>query len=276
MDTSNRTTVIAPKSAFGFPDIVRTWQVRELIAVLAWRNIRVRYKQSVLGFLWAILVPFASMVIFSLIFGKLADMPSDGFPYPIFVYAGLLPWHMFAKGFAEVSGSIEMSGTLIKRTPIPRLVFPLSNALPSAVDFGMSLAVLAGLMFYFDVPMTLRMLAIPLVAAAIVFVSFSFGIWIAVASVTYRDLKNVLPFLIQIWFFATPVIYPSSLVEPPWDLAVFLNPMAAIVGGMRWAVLGTDLPSLASVAFSAGVLAVVCILGLVVFRYFERIIPDRL
>lgn len=215
------------------------WAYRELLYFLVWRDIKVRYKQTALGATWAIIQPFFSMVVFSLFFGKLANMPSDGVPYPIFSFAGLVPWNFFASGLTSSSDSLVSSANLIKKIYFPRLAIPISTVLAGGVDFLIAFGVLILLMVYFGIAPTVRILFIPAFALLAFITSLGVGLWMSALNVKYRDVRYTVPFITQFWMFATPIVYPSTLLSEPWRTVYGLNPMVGVVEGFRWALLGT-------------------------------------
>lgn len=216
------------------------WQYRELLYFLVWRDVKVRYKQTVLGAAWAIIQPFCTMVVFSLFFGKLARIPSDGIAYPIFAYAALVPWTFFANGLAISSQSLVSDANLIKKVYFPRMAIPIATVLSGVVDFALALAVLLGMMWYFGIAPTLNVVWLPLFLALAFVTALAAGLWLAALNVRYRDVRYVVPFLVQVWMFATPIAYPSSLLEEPWKTLYGVNPLVGVVEGFRWALLGTQ------------------------------------
>ncbi|MBM4042921.1 MAG: ABC transporter permease [Planctomycetes bacterium] len=249
------------------------WRYRELLYFLAWRDVRVRYKQTVLGFLWAFLQPFAKMVIFSAIFGGLAKIDSEGFPYPIFLYAGLLPWQFFSESLGRSSQSVVGSSNLITKVYFPRLIIPLSAIGACLVDFAISFTILIGLMFYYSIPLTLAtLLVVPLVALTIL-AAFGIGCLLSALDVTYRDFRYMIPFVVQIWMFLTPVLYPVKIVPARWQWLLLLNPLTGIVDAYRAAILGKPF-QWGSLATSTAVILVAILIGTLYFRRTERRFAD--
>ncbi len=250
------------------------WEYRELLYFLVWRDIKVRYKQTSLGAAWAVLQPFMTMVVFSVFFGHLAKIPSDGLPYPIFAYSALLPWQLFAYALNESGNSLVTNQQLITKVYFPRLIIPVSSILAGLMDFAIAFMVLLGMMLYYRIAPTVAVLALPLFIGLAVLTALSVGLWLSALNVKYRDVRYTIPFLTQFWLFATPIAYPSSLVPEPWRVLLGLNPMAGVVEGFRWALLGKtgDLGPLMLVS----VLAVVLLLvgGLIFFRRMERTFAD--
>lgn len=266
-------TVIEPSKGWRMLDLRELWAYRELLWVLAARDVRVRYKQTLLGAGWAILRPLLTMVIFTVVFGQLAKMPSDGYPYAVFVYAALLPWTFFAAAVGTAGGSLVGSASLVSKVYFPRLIIPLSSIGASLVDLFVSAVVLLGLMAWYGVSWSWRMAAVPLLVCGVVFTALGVGTLFSAMSVAYRDVHHLVPFLLQIWMYVTPVIYPASLVPEHWRWLLFLNPMAGLAEGFRSAFLGRpfDLPALAiSAAVAAGGFA----LGVAYFERVERRFAD--
>lgn len=230
--------IICPVRRWSLPRPVEIWRFRELFFFLTWRDIKVRYKQTVLGVLWAFIQPFIKMVVFSIVFGRLADIDSGGFPYPVFLYAGLLPWEFFAEAVNRSGQSLVSGASLMKEVCFPRALLPMAAVGGVLVDFAMSFAILVGLMLYYKLsPEAGLLLVVPLTLAAIL-IALSVGLITSALNAIYRDFKYVLPFLVQIWMFMTPVVYPSSLVPARFQWVLQLNPMTGIIDGYRSAILG--------------------------------------
>jgi lipopolysaccharide transport system permease protein len=250
------------------------WEYRELLYFLTWRDIKVRYKQTVLGAAWAIIQPVFTMVVFSVFFGHLARIPSDGIPYPIFAYCALLPWQLFAHTLGQTSNSVVANQSLITRVYFPRLVIPISGVLGGLVDFAVSFVVLLGLMFYYRIVPTAAILTLPLFLLLAVTTALAVGLWLSALNVEYRDVRYTIPFLTQFWLFATPVAYPSSLVPERWRALYGLNPLAGVVEGFRWALLGKAEGPGPLLTVSVAVVVVLLIGGLYYFRRMERTFAD--
>jgi len=250
------------------------WEYRELVYFLIWRDIKVRYKQTVLGASWAILQPFLTMVVFSLFFGRLAKIPSDGLPYPIFSYAALVPWTLFANGLRQASNSLVGSANLIKKVYFPRLALPLAAVLSGGVDFMLAFLVLLGMMFYYGVSPTIHTLWLPLFLLLAFMTSLGVGLWFTAMNVQFRDVHYVVPFLTQLWLFITPIAYPSSLLSEPWRTLYAINPMAGVVEGFRWVLLGTVTAAAPMVIISAVIALVLLVSGALYFRRMEKIFAD--
>jgi lipopolysaccharide transport system permease protein len=250
------------------------WEYRELLYFLMWRDIKVRYKQTVLGAAWAIIQPLFTMVVFSLFFGQLGKMPSDGIPYPIFSFAALVPWTFFANGLNQSSNSLVGSSNLITKVYFPRLVVPLAAVLSGVVDFAVSFAVLLGMMFFFGIVPTLNFLWVPLLLVLAFIASLGVGLWFSALNVEFRDVRYLITFVTQLWLFATPIAYPSSMLPQPWRTLYGLNPMAGVVEGFRWALLGTNTAPGPIIAVSSTVAIIVLITGAFYFRRMERTFAD--
>ena len=266
--------VIDPTSSRPLVEVRELWHYRDLLYFLTWRDISVRYKQTVLGFLWAILQPFLTMVVFAIFLGRLAGMPSDGVPYPVFSYLGLLPWTYFSGAVTRAGTSVVSNAHLLTRVYFPRVLVPLSATLSALVDFAIASLVLGGLMAWYGiVPARTAVLLLPL-AALTALAATGIGMWLAALNVRYRDVQYAIPFLMQLWMFATPVVYPTSLVPTGWQPLFALNPMTGIIDAYRAAVLGTalDWPSLGISALSAAVLAA---LGAWQFHRMEQSFADQ-
>jgi lipopolysaccharide transport system permease protein len=250
------------------------WEYRELLYFLIWRNVKVRYKQTALGAAWAIIQPFFTMVIFSIIFGGLAKIPSDGIPYPIFAYCALLPWQLFSQALTESGSSVVANQYLITKVYFPRLVIPLSAVLGGLVDFGIAFVILVGMMAYYGIAPTAAVLTLPFFLLLALGTALGVGLWLSALNVQYRDVRYTIPFLTQFWLFATPIAYPSSLVPEPWRAFLGLNPMAGVVEGFRWALLGTGRAPGIILVVSVAAVVVLLIGGLYYFRRMERTFAD--
>jgi len=250
------------------------WQYRELLYFLTWRDIKVRYKQTVLGAAWAIIQPFFTMVVFTLFFGKLAKIPSEGVPYPIFSYAGLLPWTFFAQAMNQSSDSLVGNANLITKVYFPRLVIPLSAGLAPLVDFCIAFIVLIAMMFYYQIFPTGTLIWLPVFLLLAFATSLGVGLWLSALNVQYRDVRYTIPFLTQLWLFATPVIYPSSAVHGPWRILLGLNPMTGVVEGFRWALLGIGEAPGGMIYTSMGVALLLVLTGVIYFNRMEKTFAD--
>jgi lipopolysaccharide transport system permease protein len=250
------------------------WQARDLLYFLTLSNIQVRYKQTLLGASWAIIQPFFTMVVFSLFFGRLAGMPSDGIPYPIFSFAALVPWTFFANGLAQSSDSVVRLANTVKRVYFPRLVIPLSSIMSGLVDFAIAFVVLLAMMPWFGITPTVHVVWLPAFLLLAIVTALGASFFLAALNVEYRDVRYVVPFLIQCWLFATPIAYPSSLLPEPWRTVYGLNPMAGVIEGFRWALLGTgDAPG-PMLAVSTVIAVLLLVAGTLYFRRVERTFAD--
>ena len=272
--SSPQVVVIRPSKGWVSLNLRSLWEYRELLYFLTWRDIKVRYKQTALGAAWAILQPMATMLIFSLFFGRLVKVPSDGIPYPIFAFAALVPWTFFANGLNQSSNSLIASANLLKKVYFPRLAIPIATVLAGVVDFILAFVVLLLLIAYYRITPTINIVWTPLFLALAFVTSLGVGLWMSALNVKYRDVRYVVPFLIQIWLFATPVAYPSSLLSQPWRTIYGLNPMVGVVEGFRWALLGTNTAPGLMVAASAVAALLILISGAFYFRYMEKTFAD--
>ena len=268
-------TIIRPSRGWVSLDLRELWEYRELLYFLVWRNIKVRYKQTVLGAAWAILQPVLTMVVFSVFFGRLANVPSDGFPYPIFNYTALLPWQLFARAVTDSSNSLVTNQRLITKVYFPRLVIPISAVLAGLVDFGIAFLVLLGMMFYYRIRLTVYIWTLPLFILLAMGAALAVGLWMSALNVKYRDVHHIVPFITQLWFYATPIAYSSSLVPEGFRALYGLNPLVGVVEGFRWALLGSQAWGTRTLVVVSA-LAVVLLLvgGLVYFRRMERTFAD--
>lgn len=250
------------------------WAYRELFYFLTWRDVKVRYKQTVLGAAWAIIQPFFTMVVFSLFFGKLAKMPSDGIPYPIFSYAALVPWTFFANGLTSATNSLVNSANLIQKVYFPRLVIPISAVLSGVVDFALAFLVLLGMMLFYGIHPTSAVVWLPLFLLLALITALGVGLWLTALNVQFRDVRYVVPFVVNFWMFASPVAYSSRLLDEPWRTLYGLNPMVGVLDGFRWALLGVnDAPG--PIVYASSLAAVlIFISGLYYFRRMEKTFAD--
>ncbi|HZJ24329.1 MAG TPA: ABC transporter permease [Anaerolineales bacterium] len=265
---------IEPPRGWAALELRELWLYRELLFFLAWRDIKLRYKQTALGAAWAILQPLLTMVIFSVIFGQLAKLPSDGIPYPIFTYAALLPWQLFSFALTNSSNSLINSQNLISKVYFPRLIIPLASTLAGLMDFAIAFLVLLGLMVYYHITPTMAILYLPLFLILALLSALAVGVWLSALSVEYRDVRYIVPFLTQFWMYATPIAYASSLIPENWRLLYGLNPMTGVVEGFRWALLGIQTSGGSMILVSAAVVVVMFISGLYYFRRMENNFAD--
>ena len=268
-------TIVRPSSGWHTVDVAELWRYRELLFFLVWRDFKVRYKQTVLGAGWAILKPVLSMVIFSIIFGRLAGIPTDGMPAPVFYFAGLLPWILFHDGVAKASSSLVTGRSLVTKVYFPRATVPLASVLAGLVDFGLAAIVMAGLMVFFSVPVGPALWAAPFFVLLTVLTGFGVGLWLSALNVSYRDIGYVTPFALQAWLYASPVAYSATLIPEGVGQAIYaLNPMAGVIQGFRWAVLGSGQPAPELLAISLLVAAALLVSGSVYFYRVERSFAD--
>ena len=266
--------IIRPSRGWVPLKLADLWAYRELLYFLVWRDVKVRYKQTVLGAAWAIIQPFLTMVVFSVVFGRLAKIPSDGLPYPVFAYCALLPWQLFAHALTESGNSLVASQNLITKVYFPRLVIPLAAVLGGLVDFAIAFLVLLAMMAYYGIAPTAAVATLPLFLLLAVATALGVGLWLSALNVQYRDVRYTIPFLTQFWLFATPVAYPASLVPEPWRAVFGLNPMAGVVEGFRWALLGTAHAPGPMLAVSGAVVLALLVGGLYYFRRMEKTFAD--
>jgi len=266
---------IQPSSGWVSHRLAELWHYRELAYFLVWRDIKVRYKQTVLGAAWAIIQPVFTMLVFAVFFGHLAKMPSDGVPYPIFAYAALVPWTFFANALLQASNSLVGSANLIKKVYFPRLIVPLASVLSGIVDFALAFVVLVMMMAGYGITPSLRLLWVPVFVFLTMLTALGVSLWLSALNVEYRDVRYVVPFLTQFWLFATPVAYPSSLLSEPWRTLYGLNPMVGVVEGFRWALLNIGSAPGPMLAVSGLASAVLVAGGAFYFRRLERSFADR-
>ena len=267
-------THIVPTSGWVSLRLGELAEYRELLYFLVWRDVVVRYKQTVLGAAWALIQPLFTMVVFSLFFGRLAGVPSDGVPYPIFTLTALVPWTFFATGMSLASNSLVGSANLITKVYFPRLTIPLATVLSGLVDFALAFALLVVMMLFYGIVPDLRVLWLPLFVALALVTALGVGLWLSALNVQFRDVRYVVPFLTQLWLFATPIAYPSSLLHGWWRTVYGLNPMVGVVEGFRWALLGVGRGPDATLAASVAAAVVLLVSGAFYFRRMERSFAD--
>jgi homopolymeric O-antigen transport system permease protein len=268
------TVVIGSKKGLFDLDLGSVWKYRELLYFLVWRNVKVRYKQTAIGGAWVILQPLLTMAILTVIFGYLIKIPSDGLPYALFAYAAILPWTYFAQALSRGGGGLVNHAGLITKVYFPRLLIPLAAILTPLVDFGFTFLILIGLMGWYGIAPTWSALAVPLFLLLAVTTALAVSLFLSTLNVKYRDVGNLIPFVTQFWMYASPVIYPSSMIPDRWRLVYSLNPMVGVIDGFRWALLGKEAPD--AIALSVSIAAVVIMLvgGVVYFRRTERTFAD--
>jgi lipopolysaccharide transport system permease protein len=250
------------------------WAHHELVYFLIWRDVKVRYKQTALGAAWAVIQPLFTMIVFTLFFGRLARIPSDGLPYPIFTYAALVPWMFFANGLAQSADSLAGSANLLRKVYFPRLAIPVATVLSGVVDFAIAFSVLLLMMLAYGVWPTANVLWLPALLLLALCTSLGVGLWLSALNVQYRDVRYVVPFLVQFWMLATPIAYPSSMIPEPWRTIYGLNPMSGVIEGFRWALLGTGHPPGMMLAVSVAVSLALLVGGAFYFRRLERTFAD--
>lgn len=265
---------IEPSTGFVQLKLRELWEYRELFYFLIWRDIVVRYKQTALGVAWAVIQPVMTMVVFSIFFGKLGKMPSDNLPYPIFSFAALVPWTLFANGLTQGTNSLVGSSNLIKKVYFPRLIIPTATVMAGVVDFAIALGVLVIMMIGYGITPTVNIIWLPVFLILTLVTSLGVSLWLSALNVRYRDVKYVIPFLVQIWLFATPIAYSSSLLSEPWKTVYGLNPMVGVVEGFRWALLGTDSSPGMMVMVSGIAAFVMMFTGVIYFRKMEKTFAD--
>jgi lipopolysaccharide transport system permease protein len=275
LSASEAATIIDARGAPVLASLRELWAYRELLYFFVWRDVKVRYKQTVIGFGWAIIQPFFTMVVFTLFFGNLAKMPSDGLPYPVFYFSALVLWLYFAHALQTATNTMVEHQRVITRVYFPRVILPLSAVLSGLVDFAIGCVVLLGIALFYGVVPGLAMVAVlPLLVLVTLLTAFGAGLWLSAMNAMFRDVRYALPFLVQVWMFASPVVYPSSLVPDRWKWLYGLNPMAGVIEGFRWALSGSgQAPGLVFLGSAAGV----CLLtvgGLLFFRKMESTIID--
>jgi lipopolysaccharide transport system permease protein len=266
--------VIEPSRGWVSLGLSELWRYRELIYFFIWRDIKVRYKQTILGGAWAIIQPLLTMLIFTLIFARLAKIPSDSVPYPIFAYTALVPWTFFATGLTQSSTSLVMGSNLVQKVYFPRLALPVSKVLSGIVDFVLAFLMLIGMMLYYHIVPTYHVLWLPFFLLLALMTSLGVSIWFSAMHVQFRDVQYAVPFLVQIWMYASPIAYPSSLLSERWRTVYAINPMVGVVEGFRWALLGTATAPGPMVFVSVLVSVAILISGAFYFRRFEKTFAD--
>jgi lipopolysaccharide transport system permease protein len=269
-----RVVRITPLRGSLWRDLHEVWEHRQLLSFLVWRDVKVRYRQSLLGAGWAILQPFMVMVAFSILFGRVAQLPSDGIPYPVFYYSALLPWTYFATALAQATNSLVSNQALVKKVYVPRMILPIAGVLSGLPDLGLSFAVLLAMLFVYGIVPGGGIVLLPVFVVIAIVTAVSLGLWLSALNAVYRDIRHALPFVIQMAMFASPVVYPSSLVPETWRWLYRLNPMAGVIEGFRWALLSRGLPPDASLLGAGAALVVLLIGGIVFFRRMEAAAID--
>jgi lipopolysaccharide transport system permease protein len=265
---------ITPPARWWVLPFAELWDYRELIYFFVWRDIKVRYKQTAIGAVWAVLQPFLTMLVFSLFFGKLAQIPSESLPYPIFYYSALLPWMYFASALQNSTTTIVENQRLVTKVYFPRLALPLSSVMSGLVDFGISFLMFVAMMFYYRIQAGWAMLMLPVFLVLAVLTALGVGLWLSALNAIYRDVRYVVPFLVQFWMFASPVVYPSSLVPAKWRWLYGLNPMTGVIEGFRWSLTGRGAPSGRLIVLSSAVVLLILLSGVAYFQKMETTIAD--
>src|SRR5436309_4783602 len=265
---------IAPPRGWLDLHLKELWSARELLYFFVWRDVKIRYKQTVIGAAWAIIQPFMTMVVFSLFFGSLAKMPSYGLPYPVFYYSALLPWMYFSGALQNATNVVVEQQSVITKIYFPRLVLPLSAVVSGLLDFGIAFAVLLGMMAYYRLAPGLAVLLLPCFLLLAVLTALGVGLWLSALNAIYRDVRYAVPFFVQFWLFASPVAYPSSLIPERWRWLYGLNPMAGVIEGFRWALTGTGQPPSSLLAVSAAMVLLLVAGGTAYFQKMEGTIAD--
>lgn len=267
-------TVIKPSVGWPSIDLKEIWAYRELLGILAWRDVSVRYKQSVVGIGWAIIQPVMTMIIFTIIFGKFAKLPSEGIPYPVFTYCALLPWSYFARSLGDSSDSLVGSAHLITKIHFPRIILPVSKVFAGLIDLSIAFIILVGMMVWYRILPTAGILLLPVFIVIAMLASLGVGLWLTALNVLYRDVKFVVPFLIQFWMYASPVAYSTSIIPDQWKWVYGLNPMVGVVEGFRWALLGKTAPLISMFFIPVLIIFVVLISGIYFFKKMEKTFAD--
>lgn len=267
-------TIIEPKKGWVPIDFRELWQYRELLFFLTWRDILIRYKQTAIGVLWAVIQPVLTMAIFSVVFGKFGKLPSEGVPYPVFSFTALLPWNLFASALTRATISVVGSSNMVKKIYFPRMLIPISSTLSPLVDFAISMVVLFGLMAYYRVSFGWGLLLLPLLVIITLFVALGVGFWLSAMNVKYRDVGHAIPFVVQAWMYASPVAYSLTLIPAKWQPLYALNPMVGVINGFRWAILGTGLLPRNTILLSLAVGLVILVSGAFYFRRMEKTFSD--
>lgn len=266
--------VIQPRKGLFQLELGSVWHHREMLYFLVWRDVIVRYKQTVIGAGWVIVQPMITMIIFTIIFGTMAKIPTDGIPYPVFAFSALLPWSYFSQALSRSSTSVVNSSNLVTKIYFPRLLIPFAACVAPVVDLFFSFIVLLALMAWFAITPTWGLLALPLFLGLAIMTALAVGLWASALNVKYRDVGSIIPFLIQVWMYASPVAYPVSMVPEKWRLLYSLNPMVAVIEGFRWAILGTSSPDVTMMAVSSAAVLILFFCGIVYFKKMERSFAD--
>ena len=272
-----KTIYIKPSKGLAALNLRDLWIYRELVFFMVWRDVKVKYKQTLLGMAWAVIQPVMTMLVFTFLFGRVAKLPTDGIPYPVFSFTALLPWGLFVVALNQGSRSLVAHNNMVTKIYFPRLILPMSSVFAGLVDFAIAFVILIGLMFYYQVRPAYELLwTLPLFLLLAVITALGVALWLSAINVKYRDVNQALPFLTQFWLFVTPVAYSSSIISDRWQIVYSLNPMAGVVNGFRWALLGSGNGPDVTFWVSAGISAVILVSGLFYFRSMERTFADTI
>ena len=266
--------VIEPSKSWFDLKLKVVWEYRELLYFLAWRDLKARYSQTIMGLAWAVVQPLFMMLVFTVMFSKIARFPSDGIPYPLFAYAALVPWTFFAKSLDRSGYSVVSESNLITKIYFPRLVIPLSTTLGGLIDFGIAFLLLIAMMVWFGVLPTWKLVVVPFYLLLTILASLAVSLWLSALYVKYRDIAAVIPLLTQVWMFASPVVYPVSIIPQEWQGLYNINPMVGVIGGFRWALVGTPAPDPALLALNILTIAVFLLLGMAYFNRMANTFAD--
>jgi lipopolysaccharide transport system permease protein len=267
-------TAIRPNRSVFSLRLKDVWEYRELIYFLVWRDVKVRYKQTAIGAAWVVLQPLVMMIIFSTVFGVLIKVPSEGLPYPVFFYTALVPWSYFADATTRGGASLVASKDLISKVYFPRLAVPIASVISPVIDFIFSFFVLLGLLTWFNIKPTWAIMTLPLLFVFSATTALAVSLWFSALNVRYRDVGYTIPVLIQLWMFASPIIYPISIIPPKWQPLYSINPMVSVISGFRWALLGKESPDFVMLGISIAVVLVLLTGGVIYFRRMERTFAD--
>jgi len=266
--------IIEPRKRLFHLDLKSIWNYRELLYFLVWRDLKVRYKQTLIGVGWAVVQPLVTMIIFTIIFGELVKVPSDGLPYPVFAYSALLPWNYFASALQRCVASVVGDSALVSKVYFPRLILPLAGTVSGLVDFLISLGFLLVMMAWFGISVSMAILTLPVFLFLALCTALAVGLWLSALNVRFRDVGHAIPFLVQVWMYASPIVYPVSVIPEKYRVLYSFNPMAGVIEGFRWALLGKQSPDFLVMAISATVVFVLIFAGIVFFRNLEQTFAD--
>jgi lipopolysaccharide transport system permease protein len=274
MDLTPRILTIKPAHGWISLNLKDLWTYRELLYFLAWRDVKVRYKQTALGVAWAVIQPLMTMIVFTIFFGRLAKVPSDGLPYPVFNFCALLPWTLFSRALGESSNSLVANSNLISKVYFPRLVIPIATIVAGLVDFAIAFIILFGMMVYYGIAPSVDIFTLPVFILFAIVTALAVSLWLSALNVEYRDVRYAIPFLTQIWMFASPIAYSTTLVPERWRTIYGLNPMAGVIEGFRWALLGKVQPNWGLLSVSGVIVLTLLVTGLIYFKRMEKTFAD--